>query len=89
MSTKNKHIKWFGMKLTPAEKQKIQDLAKHHGTSQKQAVMEAVNKAIQNEPLQGDPGSIYERNKDLFGQSSNGLNDISSNPEKYMEGYGK
>lgn len=89
MSTKGKQIKWFGMKLTPAEKQKIKDLAKQRGTSQKEAVMEAVDKEIKKEPLKGEPDSIYERNKHLFEQSGSGLGDVSSNPEKYMETFGR
>lgn len=88
MAAQTKPIKWFGMKLTPEEKEKIKSLAKRRGTSQKEAVMQAVDHEIKKEPLKGEPDSIYEKNKHLFGQTSNGLVDISTNP-KYMEGYGQ
>lgn len=88
MSTKTKEIKWFGMKLTPKQKEKIKKLAKQRGVSQKEAVMELVDEAVKEEPVKSEPGSILERNKDLFGQGNSGRSDVSTNP-KYMEGFGQ
>lgn len=58
MSTKTKNIKWFGMKLTPQQKKKIQQLADRRGVTQKQAVMDLVNEAMEEEPYKPEPGSI-------------------------------
>lgn len=89
MGTTKKRIKWFGMKLTPEEKQKIEKLAKRRGVSQKKAVMDLVEKEIdeEREPIKAEPGSFLDRNRDLCGIGS-GSGDVSTNPE-YMEGYGR
>ncbi len=81
------------MKLTPQQKKKIQQLADRRGVTQKQAIMDLVNKAVeaQEEPIKAQPGSILERNRDLFGKSESGLSDISANVDKYLRewGFGK
>ncbi len=82
-----KKVKWFGMKLKPEEKKKIERLAERKGVSQKEAVMEAVNKEAEEEPIVAEPGSFLDRNRDLFG-AGKGPGDLSTNP-KYMKGYGK
>ena len=89
MDTPTKEIKWFGMKLTPAQKNKIQRLADRRGVSQKKAVMDLVEKAIKEDeaPVKSVPGSFYERNKELIGVAD-GPTDASTNPA-YMEGYGQ
>ncbi len=88
MGTSKKKIKWFGMKLTPEQKDKIRRLARRRGVSQKKAVMDLVEKEIEDqESIEAKPGSFLDRNKDLCGIGS-GSGDVSSNPE-YMEGYGR
>jgi len=83
---KNKTV-WFGMKLTPEQKEKIRTLARRRGVSQKRAVMDLIEKEVQEEPIKAKPGSIYERTKDLCGVFE-GPGDLSTN-SKYMEGYGQ
>lgn len=79
---------WFGMKVTPEEKQKIKKLAERRGTSQKAAVLEAVERELAEEDLpEAQPGSFLEGIEDLVG-SVEGPPDLSTNP-KYMEGFGE
>lgn len=80
--------KWFGMKLTPEQKEKIKRLAEQRGTNQKEAVIQLVEEAVREEPLEPTPGSFYELNQDDCGFFE-GPRDLSSNPEKYMKGFGK
>ncbi len=89
MSSKAKEIKWFGMKLTPAQKAKIKRLAERRGVSQKQAVMDLVDQAVEEkkEPIKAKPGSFLDGIEHLAG-SVEGPGDLSTNP-KYMEDYGK
>lgn len=82
-----KEIKWFGMKLTPGEKQKIETLAARRDITQKQAVMELVDEAVESEPIETKPGSFLDLSRDVCG-SIHGPGDLSTNP-KYMEGYGQ
>jgi hypothetical protein len=86
MSTAKK-IEWFGMKLTPDQKDKIRKLAARRGVSQKQAVMQLVDEAVEDEPIEAEPGSFLDRNRDLCGVFE-GPGDLSTNPA-YMEGYGE
>jgi hypothetical protein len=86
MST-TKQIKWFGMKLTPAQKDKIRTLAAHRGVSQKEAVMELVDEAVEDEAIDSQPGSFLEAAGDLIGNVE-GPGDLSTN-KKYMEDYGR
>jgi hypothetical protein len=87
MSTQAKGIEWFGMKLTPAQKDKIRRLAARRGVSQKKAVMEFVDEAVEDEPIEAQPGSFLEAAGDLVGNVE-GPGDLSTNP-KYMEDYGR
>ena len=86
-TTKKKEIKWFGMKLTPAEKKKIERLAKRRGVTQKQAVLDLVNKEVEEKPIKAKPGSFLDGIEHLAGSVS-GPGDLSTNP-KYMEGFGE
>ena len=84
---KEKHV-WFGMKVTPAEKRKIEKLAEREGTSQKAVVMGLVEEATHEYTAENPrPGSFLEATRDLCG-SVEGPIDLSTNP-KYMEGYGE
>lgn len=86
MSTAKK-IEWFGMKLTPAQKDKIRTLADRRGVSQKEAVMELVDEAVEDEPIEAEPDSFLEAAGNLVG-SVEGPDDLATNP-KYMEEYGR
>ena len=61
MAKKDKDIVWFGMKLTPEEKQKIELLAERKGISKKEAVMNAA-KGAGNKDL---PNGVRKMIKDL------------------------
>ena len=80
-------IVWFGMKLTPEQKQKIKLLAEREGTSAKEAIMRLVDDALDAEPVQATPGSFLDGIEDIVG-SVEGPRDLSSN-SRYMEGYGR
>lgn len=41
-----KATEWFGMRVTPSQKQKIERLAERKGLTQKAAVLEAVEPAL-------------------------------------------
>lgn len=88
MATKIKKTKWFGMKLTPEQKEKIRKLAKQRGTNQKEAVMQLVDEAVQEEEIEPTPGSFYDKHQDSCGMFE-GPRDWASNPKKYMKGFGK
>lgn len=85
--TKKKKTVWFGMKLTPEQKEKIRKLARQRGVSQKKAVMDLVEKEIDEEPIKPKPDSFLEAAEDLVG-SVEGPGDLSTNP-KYLEGFGR
>lgn len=83
-----KATKWFGMRLTPSQKEKIERLAAQKGITQKAAVLEAVERALNgNEEIEPEPGSVLALTEDLCG-SVEGPGDVSTNPE-HMEDYGK
>ena len=46
MAHNDKEIVWFGMKVTPDEKEKIKKLAEHYNISQKEAVMNLVEDRV-------------------------------------------
>lgn len=87
MSTAEKKTVWFGMKLTPEQKEKIRRLARRRGVSQKQAVLDLIEREVEQEQVKLVPGSFYDRNKDLIG-TAEGPEDLSVNPD-HMEGYGR
>lgn len=79
---------WFGMRVTPSQKEKIERLADRRGTTQKAAVLEAVEHELAEDGAEEpQPGSVLELTEDLCG-SVEGPPDLSTNP-KHMEGYGK
>ncbi|HCI71273.1 MAG TPA: hypothetical protein DF712_14375 [Balneola sp.] len=87
MAKKDKDIVWFGMKLTPEEKQKIELLAEKKGISKKEAVMNAVNEQVTEYEIVAKPGSTLEKLQHIVG-IADGPGDLSTNP-KYMEDFGK
>ncbi len=78
---------WFGMKLTPEQKEKIRILARRRGVSQKRAVLDLVEQEVNEKSLKAKAGSLLDLNRDLYG-SGRGPGDASTNP-KYLEGFGK
>lgn len=79
---------WFGMKVTPEEKQKIKTLAERRGTTQKAVVLEAIERELTEEELpEAQPGSFLEATRDLAG-SVEGPPDRLRDPN-HMEGYGR
>ncbi len=88
MAVKDKELVWFGMKVTPQTKQKIRKLAKRKGVSMKEALVTLVEQETQEEPIKPTPGSFYDKHQDSCGMFE-GPRDLSSNPKKYMKGFGK
>ena len=82
--------KWFGMRLTPAQKARIERLAERKGTSQKDAVLAAVSRELSetdDDEVEVQPGSFMEGIEDLAG-SVDGPEDLSTNP-KYLDDLGQ
>lgn len=78
---------WFGMKLTPDQKQKIRHLAEREGISAKEAVLRLVDQALAGEALNAPAGSFLAGIEHIVG-SVEGPTDLSTNP-KYLEGFGR
>jgi len=78
---------WFGMKLTPAQKQKIKDLARRDGTSAKETVVRLVEKAIAQDTIDAPAESFLSGIEQIIG-SVEGPSDLASNP-KHMKGFGR
>jgi hypothetical protein len=85
-STKDKKTVWFGMKLTPDQKEKIRMLAAEKGVTQKQVILDLLNKEMEQRTIHSKPGSFLDLNRDLYG-SAEGLEDGSTNPD-HMKEYG-
>lgn len=85
-STKNKKTVWFGMKLTPEQKEKIRTLASEKGVTQKQVVLDLLDREMEQRTIESKPGSFLDLNRDVFG-SADGPVDGSTNPD-HMKGYG-
>ncbi len=85
MAKENKHIVWFGMKVTPEEKEKIKKLARELGISQKDAVMGLV----ESEYVAYEAKSKAKKKK-LAGYAGvlDGAEDLSTN-KSYLDGYGR
>ena len=82
---------WFGMKVTPEQKKKIKQLAKREGLSAKQAVVLAVEQALEKgEAVLPQPGSFLEGLEDLAGSvgTVEGPVDLASHP-RHLEGFGR
>ena len=78
---------WFGMKLTPEQKQQIKLLAKQRHTSAKEALMGLVAEALVQRPFKAPKGSFLDGLEELVG-SVTGPSDLSVNPE-YMRDFGR
>ncbi len=86
-----KATEWFGMRVTPSQKEKMERLAERKGLTQKAAVLEAVERELtENGDGEAQPGSALEQIADLVGvePDSDAPTDLSTNPE-HMEGYGR
>ena len=82
---------WFGMRVTPTQKEKIKRLAERRGTTQKAAVLEAVERKLAEDGAEeAQPESALEQIADLVGveADSDAPTDLSTNP-KHMGDYGK
>ncbi|MFB6230597.1 MAG: hypothetical protein ABEL04_05515 [Salinibacter sp.] len=85
-----KATEWFGMRVTPSQKEKIERLAEREGTTQKAAVRKAVERElVENGAEEPQSGSALEQIDDLVGvePDSDAPTDLSTNP-KHMEDYG-
>ena len=82
---------WFGMKVTPEQKQNIKHLAKRYGLSAKDTVMKLVEEALAREqrvqPMEIRSGSFFDGVEDIVG-AGEGPPDLATHP-KYMEGFGR
>lgn len=58
---------WFGMKLTPEQKQQIRLLARQRNTSAKQALMELVEEALRQRSFKAPSGTFLDGLEDLVG----------------------
>lgn len=87
MSKIKKKTVWFGMKLTPEEKQKIKLLARRKGVSQKQAVMDLVEEQTNKLP-DAAPEQSFLHNIEHLSGSVEGPDDLSTNPD-YMNSFGR
>ncbi len=78
---------WFGMKLTPEQKEKIKLLARRRGVTQKQAVMDLVEQETSQLPDTAPEDSFLNGVEHLSG-TVKGPSDLSSNPD-YMDSFGQ
>ena len=82
---------WFGMKVTPEQKQKIKRLAERYGLSAKDTVVKLVEEALAREhrdqPVAIRPGSFLDGIEDIVG-AGEGPEDLATH-SKYMEGFGR
>jgi len=82
---------WFGMKVTPEQKQKIKRLAQRQGLSAKDTVIKLVEEALAREqhaqPLEVRPGSFLDGIEDIVG-AGEGPPNLATHP-KYREGFGR
>jgi hypothetical protein len=81
---------WFGMRVTPSQKEKIKRLADQKDTTQKAAVLEAVERQLAENGTDEESPSALKLVEDLVGvePDSDAPADLSTNP-KHMEDYGK
>lgn len=81
---------WFGMRVTPTQKEKIKRLAERENTTQKAAVLNAVDRQLAGDGTEEDTPSALEQIADLVGvePDSDAPTDLSTNPE-HMADYGK
>ncbi len=86
-ASEKKRIIWFGMKVTPEQKRKIKHLASFRGVSQEEAVLELIDRALDEEGMVAEHGSFYQKFKDHIGNLE-GPSDLSTNP-KYFKDFGR
>lgn len=81
---------WFGMRVTPTQKEKIERLAEREDTTQKAAVLNAVDRQLAEDGAEEEAPSALEHIADLVGvePDSDAPTDLSTNPE-HMSDYGK
>ena len=79
-------IVWFGMKLSPAEKEKIKKLAKLHGTSQKEVVMSLVESSLEAYEASVAANKVSDQVAKYAGIIEEAP-DLSTN-KTYLDGYG-
>lgn len=87
MPRDKKEIVWFGMKLSPEEKRKIEFLAKEQGISKKEVIMKLVNEEVAEYRVDASPGSTLSRIQN-GSAIYDGPEDLSYN-SKYLQGFGK
>lgn len=87
MSKTKKKTVWFGMKLTPEQKEKIKLLARRRGVSQKQAVMDLVEQQASQFP-DAAPENTFLKGVEHLSGSVSGPSDLSTNPD-YMDKFGR
>ena len=86
MAQSKDKIVWFGMKLSPAEKDKIKKLAKIRGGSQKEVVMGLVESSLQVYEAAEMANKVSEQVAKYAGVIDEAT-DLSSN-KAYLDGYG-
>lgn len=87
MSTSKQRTVWFGIKLTPAQKARIERLARAEGSTAKEAVLRLVDAALEEREQAPRPGSLLDGIEHLVGSVS-GPADLSTNPD-HMRGFGR
>jgi len=87
MSKTKKKTVWFGMKLTPEQKEKIKQLARRRGVSQNQVVMDLVDQKT-NQLTEPAPKNSFLNGIEYLSGSVEGPRDLSTNPD-YMDNFGK
>lgn len=86
-----KASEWFGMRVTPSQKEKVERLAEHKGLTQKEAVMDAIERELtENGDVRVQSESALDQISELVGgeADSDVPSDLSTNPE-HMEDYGR
>lgn len=74
------------MKLTPEQNEKIRTLASEKGVTQKQVVLDLLDREMEQRTIESKPGSFLDLNYDLYG-SAEGPEDGATSPD-HMKGYG-
>ena len=87
MSRSKERTVWFGMKVTPDQKARIKRLARQEGTTQKEAILSLVNRALETSGEVPRSGSFLDGIEHLVGSVS-GPADLSTNPE-HLRGFGR
>lgn len=86
--SKKESIVWFGMKVSPEEKNRIKKLAVLQGTNQKEAVLRAVEEKIASYEIHSSQDSLLEKLKSFAGIVNDTEGDRSTN-KAYLSDYGK